>query len=279
MSVPTTFRIKPRQPRNLALAKVCGGRAGFSVLEMMVALMVFLIVATLMMAAAREVYKMSLSSKSEANLHELAEANLLYAADHNGFYCPAQEPRNLVRWHGARPSVSAKFDPTKGYLYPYLQDSGQSLHCPIFESFYPQSTETFENGAGDYGYNEMYIGGTPKDQFKPERVANVTNPPRTIMFTDTCLPRGDGIQEYPFSEPYYAVNPNESMGGAMCPSVQFRHHGLAHVAWCDGSVTAEAPMLIGSTNIYGGDNQKYQTGWLGPDLNNGWWNSRQDPNL
>ena len=253
------------------------GNPGFTLIEVMFALFVMLIVALLLTAVAQQVYKMSMSAKSATNLHALAEANLLYAADNNGSYCPAQEPRNLVRWHGARASISAKFDPTKCYLYPYLQDGGQSLHCPFFENFYTASTDTFEEGAGDYGYNEMYIGGTPKDQFTPEHVANVTNPARTIMFTDTCLPRGDGIQEYPFSEPYYAVNPNESMGGAMCPSVHFRHQGFAHVAWCDGSVTAEPPALLGTTNIYGGDNQKNLTGWLGPATNNGWWNSRQTP--
>jgi prepilin-type processing-associated H-X9-DG protein len=248
-----------------------------SVLELMFAMVIFMIVSMLLAGMARKIYKMSLSAKSATNLRALAEANLLYAADHNGVFCPALEPRNLIRWHGGRTSVSAKFDPTKGYLYPYLQDGGRSLHCPVFEGFYTQSKDTFEDGAGDYGYNEMYIGGTPKDQYKPERVANVTNPTRTIMFTDTCLPRSEGIQEYPFSEPYYAVNPNESLGGAMCPSVQFRHDGFAHVAWCDGSVTAERPALLGEPNIYGGDNQKYQTGWLGPDVNNGWWNSRQTP--
>jgi len=251
------------------------GRRGFSLIELVVVVFVIVILGLLLGGAARQAYKMSMSARSATNLHAIAEANLLYAADHNGVYCPAMEPRNLIRWHGGRTGISAKFDPTKGYLYPYLQDGGQSLHCPVFENFYTASTDTFEAGAGDYGYNEMYIGGTPKNQFQPEHVANVANPARTIMFTDTCLPRADGIQEYPFSEPYYSVNPNETLGYAMCPSVQFRHGGLAHVAWCDGSVTAEPPAQMGTTNIYGGDSQKYLTGWVGPSTNNGWWNSRQ----
>jgi prepilin-type processing-associated H-X9-DG protein len=246
---------------------------GWTGLEVGGALLVGLALLALLTQIGRQVRERVWSAKSEANLRLLAQANLHYAADHGGSFCPAQEPNDLIRWHGGRPAISAKFDPAKGYLYPYLQDGGASLICPLFQR-YPPSRESFETGAGDYGYNEMYIGGTPANRFTPEKIANVTNPARTIMFTDTGLPRADGLQEYPFSEPFQAVNPDGSLGAELTPSVQFRHQGFAHVAWCDGSVTAEPPTRLGGTNLYGGDAAKYLVGWLGPSLNNGWWNSR-----
>jgi len=253
------------------------GRWGLSVLEMLAMLTIILILLGAFSGLAQMAYRLSLSAKSEANLRTLAQANLMYAADHDGYFCPAQEPRNLVRWHGGRTSIDAKFDPTKGFLYPYLMDGGRCLTCPVLSNYYPESSQTFELGAGGYGYNEMYIGGTPKSQFKAEKMNNVTNPSHTIMFTDTCLPRADGVQEYPFSEPYYSVNPNGAIGAGMSPSVHFRHNGLAHVAWCDGAVTAEHPALIGGVNPYGGDDARSQVGWVGPSADNGWWNSRQTP--
>jgi prepilin-type processing-associated H-X9-DG protein len=249
-------------------------RPGWTILEVLVGVFVGLVLAGLLVWAGQVARERVWSAKSAANLRLLAQANLHYAADHGGSFCPAQEPDDLIRWHGGRASIQSPFDPAKGYLYPYLRDGGASLLCPLFQR-YPPSPESFEQGAGDYGYNEMYIGGTPANRFTPEKIANVTNPARTIMFTDTGLPRAHGLQEYPFCEPYQAVNADGSLGAAMTPSVQFRHHGFAQVAWCDGSVTAEAPARLGGVNLYGGDATKYLVGWFGPSLNNGWWNSRQ----
>lgn len=238
------------------------------------ALLVSVVLLALVVELAQVLHQRIGSAHSAANLRALALANLRYAADHGGSFCPAQDRAGLRRWHGGRDTVDANYNPAKGLLYPYLLDGGASLHCPQFDN-YPASPDGFEAGAGDYGYNEMYIGGTPADRFTPEKTAHVTNPAHTIMFTDTALPRAAGLQEYPFCEPYFAVNADGSLGSEMTPSVHFRHAGLAQVAWCDGSVSAEPPARLGGINLYGGDAQKYLVGWLGPSQNNGWWNSRQ----
>jgi prepilin-type processing-associated H-X9-DG protein len=249
-------------------------RCGRTILEVLAALLVGVGLMAVLVQVAQVAHQRVGSAKSAANLRTLALANLRYATDHGGSFCPAQDRAGLRRWHGGRATLDAKFDPAQGYLYPYLLDGGASLRCPLFDN-YPASHESFESGAGDYGYNEMYIGGTPADRFAPEKITRVTNPARTIMFTDSALPRASGIQEYPFCEPYRAVNPDGSLGAEMTPSVHFRHAGLAQVAWCDGSVTAEPPTRLGAINLYGGDAAKYLVGWLGPAQNNGWWNSRQ----
>jgi len=250
------------------------GRPGWSLKELLVALVVFFVLVALAVVIGQEMRQRAWSARSETNIRLLAQVNLRYAADHGGSFCPAQDAAGLIRWHGGRTSPREKFDPTKGFLYPYLKDGGESLVCPVFQQ-YPQSGDSFEAGAGDYGYNEMYIGGTPQNPFIPEKISNVANPVRTIMFTDTCLPRSNGIQEYPFCEPYQAVNRDGSLGAAMTPTMHFRHGGLAHVAWCDGSVTAEPPTQLGGVNLYGGDAGQCHVGWIGPAQNNGWWNSKQ----
>jgi prepilin-type processing-associated H-X9-DG protein len=242
----------------------------------MVVMLVGLTLVALIMPVLALVRRQAMSAQSAGNLRSLVGANLLYANDHGGQFCPAQDPSNLHRWHGSRTAIGAPFDPTKGYLSPYLEDGGQARICLVFET-YPQSATTFEQGSGGYGYNAAYIGGTPESPFVPELVSRVRDPARTIMFTDTAFPRSDGLQEYPFCEPFAAVNPDGSLSGGLEPSVHFRHGGLAHVGWCDGSVTAEPPSQLGGVNIYGGDAQEYLIGWVGPSANNGWWNARREP--
>ena len=232
-----------------------------------------MVLTALALGAMEDVRRQAMSAQSATNLRSLVAANLLYAADHGGQFCPAQDPANLRRWHGTRTGMNGAFDPTKGYLAPYLGDGGQARICLVFETW-PQSSSTFEKGSGGYGYNAAYIGGTPESPFVPEYEARVRNPARTIMFTDTAFARNDGVQEYPYSEPFFAVNANGTLAGGLAPSVHFRHNGLAHVAWCDGSVTAEPPSQMGGVNIYGGDSRQYMLGWVGPSANNGWWNAR-----
>ncbi len=252
-------------------------RRGFTLVELLTVSGIFGILLTVGFSVVVRARIKALSTISAANLRALASANLMYANDHGGRFCPAQDKANLNRWHGSRPSLNSPYDPNSGYLSPYLEDGGKARVCPVF-LMYQQSAQTFESGAGGYGYNAAYIGGTPESPYIPELLSRVRNPSRTIMFTDAALPRSDGVQEYPYCEPYNSVNPDGSLGGGLSPSVHFRHDGLAHVAWCDGAVTAEPPARFGGRNLYGGDGLLYQIGWLGPSANNGWWNARSDAN-
>ena len=136
-----------------------------------------------------------------------------------------------------------------------------------------QGDETFEQGTGGYGYNEIYIGGTPANPFVPERIANVPQPARTIMFSDTGLARATGFRNIPFCEPYQYVSTSGRLAGPLSGSVHFRQaNGKANVAWCDGHVTAELPSQLDRINYYGGDEQKWMLGWFGPSQENGYWN-------
>src|SRR5262249_3900934 len=148
---------------------------------------------------------------------------------------------------------------------------GRVKLCPTFRDAL-KGNDTFEQGSGGYGYNEIYIGGTPLDYYHGAFVANVSRPSSTIMFTDTAFARADGIQEYPFCEPYQWVDSSNRLAGAMSASVHFRHRGRANVAWCDGHVTAELPSQLDGANWYGGDGKKWQIGWFGPSQENGYWN-------
>ena len=244
---------------------------GFTLLELLVVIAIIAILAGLLLAAMRNGRTGSQSVQCMQNIHELAIANLGYAREHDGRYCFAQDIKNNLRWHGERTSGSKPFDGTKGPLSEYLGKEARVKICPAFQQILSGS-KSFENGSGGYGYNEIYIGGTPADPWTGELMANVQGPATTIMFSDTAMSRATGVQEYPFCEPPQWVSPNGSLAGALSTSVHFRHNGRANVAWCDGHVTAVVAGTLGKKNTYGGDDAKNQIGWFGPARDNGWWN-------
>lgn len=248
---------------------------GFTLLELLVVIVIIAIVAGLIFSGLKSAKESAAASKCLGNLRSLAAANGSYAAEHDGLYCYAQEQGNRVRWHGARQESSGKFDATEGPLAPYLGRDGRVKECPSFEQ-YVTGSESFENGSGGYGYNAVYIGGTPRDKWTGERVSNVSHPSRTLMFADTAFARAEGLQEYPFAEPFQWVAPSGRLSGPLSPSVHFRHNGKANVVWCDGHASPESPSQMGKgRNYYGGDEAKHSLGWIGPEVENGWWNPRR----
>jgi prepilin-type N-terminal cleavage/methylation domain-containing protein/prepilin-type processing-associated H-X9-DG protein len=252
-------------------------RGGFTLVELLVVLSIIAILAGLVLAVLGAVRERGQSARCISNLRQLAAANMAYAADNQGSFAPAQEPGNKVRWHGARDGSNGAFDPTKGFLAPYLGRQGRVKECPALKDVLTGG-QSFEVGTGGYGYNASYVGGSPHlpfndpARFDARKLIQIQNPARTVMFTDTALPRGEGLQEYAYTEPFYFVGPGGKLMGQANPSTHFRHNGRAHVAWCDGHVTAEEPSKISGSNIYGGNNEEHQVGWFGPEEENGFWN-------
>ncbi|MEM8953574.1 MAG: type II secretion system protein [Verrucomicrobiota bacterium] len=251
---------------------------GFTLLELLVVIIILAIVAGLGTAAYQKAVDQGKAIKSMGNLRSLAAANLAYAADNGGEFCPAQDRPNRTRWHGYRASSGKKFDGSAGFLGPYIGGDGRVKVCPLFKDI--ETSQTFELGTGGYGYNASYIGGTPGNPFKPALITDLPNPSQTVMFTTTALARAEGTQEYPYSEPWEWVDSKGNPAGALQPSTHFRANGKALVAWCDGHVSAEAPAdTSDSANYYGGDNDKHQLGWFGPKEQNGFWNPKADPRI
>ncbi|MBC7981147.1 MAG: type II secretion system protein [Armatimonadetes bacterium] len=247
---------------------------GFTLVELLVC---FVIVATLGLVVLQQVKGAKMRANqtvSTLNLRSMVIANWGYVADF-GTYCPANEPKNRVRWHGARTSAKEKFDPTKGFLSDYLGKDDRVGICPEFKD-HMDGNQSFENGSGGYGYNAIYIGGTPANPFLPNRPSNVDNPARTLMFATTALAKSKGVQEYPFAEPRRSVTPDGKLAGALQPSVHFRFGKKALIAWCDGHVSAEGMDDSSGENFYGGKNKDAGIGFCGPEEENGWWNPKRN---
>lgn len=246
---------------------------GFTLVELLIVIVIIAALSSLGFQGFIAARTQANKAVSAGNLRQLAAANLLYAADHQT-YCPTDlDGHNLTLWHGARPTISAPFDPAKGLLSEYLGQSRQIGKCPQLERMINASAFN-ENSAGGYGYNDTYIGGIPSEYLKANRPANVSSPARTLMFATTAFAVAGGIQEYASAAPPNEVDTNWRIRGPLQPSIHFRFNGRALIAWCDGHVTEELPTGNSLTNFYGGSNTSSKIAFCGPTDNNGWWNPR-----
>lgn len=252
-----------------------GSDRGFTLVELLVVILLVAALSVLAYSGTRRFITSARVAESSNNLRSLAIANTTYLAD-NGVYCPADDRSDNRKWHGARKSSGGRFDPTQGFLSPYLGKSMRVTVCPLFRALV-EGSSSYEYGAGGYGYNAAYIGGYPGGGYdsitkirNPQRPANVPNPGRTVMFTTAAYAQPAGLQESSYCEP-----PFWDDGSKPSPTVHFRANGKALVAWCDGSVTAESKNAsTPGFNPHGGDAEKWNLGWFGPDDNNGYWNPK-----
>jgi len=264
-------------------------RRGFTLIEAVAVVGIVCFLFAILSSAMRGGLSSARQMQCVANLRQLVGANYLYANDNGGFFAPASSRNNNTRWHGQRKSCNAPYDSRMGYLSPYfcqgegitgtpnppnyytddpLRGTGRELECKEFLS-YSLNAGSFEKGAGCYGYNATYIGGSEGSMFRGTHMDTLTDPSRTIMFADTAFSWGGSgsIQEYPFAEPFRSVRADGSLGDGLIPSIHFRHNGKANIAWADGHVTCEEPSELYSDSL--------DVGWIGDRYNNGPWNSRQ----
>jgi prepilin-type N-terminal cleavage/methylation domain-containing protein/prepilin-type processing-associated H-X9-DG protein len=247
-------------------------KVGFTLIELLVVIAIIAILASMLMPVISQAREKGRQAYCMNNIHQLALAMLLYVQDNDGGFVPAQDPDNLMRWHGRRESQDQPFDPKKGPLWDYYGTEGLKM-CPTFDPDL-ESQGNFEQGTGGYGYNEQYVGGSPTawpQMCIPAKESQIANPSATVLLTDTAFIDCYGhYTEYSFAEaPVYAF-----WNTPANPSTHFRHTGLANVAFCDGHVRA-MPMVMTHSNgvcpwlcdwkFTGDDFRKARLGFLGQD--------------
>jgi len=249
---------------------------GFTLVELLIVISVLAVLVALSAGAASKAITAARISRSSQNLKQLVAANHQYAADH-GTFAPADDRTGRRRWHGTRSSNNAPFDPARGFLSPYLGETGEITRCPLMLHIAGSDT-SFEQGTGGYGYNSQYIGGRPGGAYETgsglRRALNALSLPRdAVMFATTAYARAGGVQDYPFAEPPFWDFGGGPSGSRPSPTVHFRANGRALVGWTDGRVTAEEmnPRDTGD-NPHGGNADELELGWFGPDEENGYWN-------
>lgn len=266
-------------------------RRAFTLIELLTVIAIIAVLAAILIPAVGRVREAAWTSESASNIRQLTTANLACVAD-TGHYVQAMSADNRTHWYGRK--NGSGYDAAGGFLSPYL-DHGMVRRCPVFDHILGDRLNEdaqFNAGAGGYGYNAVYLGGSPHLSAQssggnrsarrgssqpwwaiPNTPANVPDPTKTVMFTSTAITNGKGVVEYGFSEPPQSIFSGQ-LGGSMTPSVHFRFRGEALVAWADGHVTFEQPGNGGDHNVWGADNETESLGWFGPMEYNGYWNPR-----
>ncbi|MHB9037509.1 MAG: prepilin-type N-terminal cleavage/methylation domain-containing protein [Armatimonadota bacterium] len=245
---------------------------GFTLIELLVVIAVIAILAAIMFPVLASAKESGKKARCALQLKQLVQASIAYADDHDNRYMPASSDmagENLCRWHGIRKNSYAKsFDARKGPIWKYINRCGGLKVCPSM----PSPPNGFESGAGGFGYNQFYVGGTYYRNRLPDadRIASntsdIAHPTRTVMFTDVAMGSAPGSPavEYSFAEPPYNVTPDGLGIPVASPSIHFRHNSLANVGWCDGHVSGQRMDWTTPKNIFRCDNKAFKLGWFGP---------------
>jgi prepilin-type N-terminal cleavage/methylation domain-containing protein/prepilin-type processing-associated H-X9-DG protein len=266
-------------------------KRGFTLVELLVVIAIISILAAILLPALGRARGKARSIQCTNNLRQLYLANTMYAAENRGYYVPAAPDQDVgfggrIRWHGVRetPNQYSAYDPRKGPLSDYLPDS-RVKECPEFFEFLDrdQAANAYESGAGGYGYNAAYIGGTyhmhpwPECLRRTVKDSQIAVPSQTIMFTDAAIAQeGYVIEDGLLMPPYYASpqnptgDPNHPSWPAfpLTPNMHFRHNMRVNVMWADGHATSEPwGWVHAETNIFGGSNVRWGLGWFGPKDN------------
>lgn len=210
--------------------------AAFTLIELLVVIAIIGILSGLLLPAIMAARERARQTACSNNLRQLYMATEMYIGRYNGWFPQAATPDNLFRWHGSREALDEPWDLTQGPLYPFLQE--KRIHeCPTIGGQDLTTPGAFELGAGGYGYNAQYIGGSPVMDFEqshmPANISRVRDTSATLLFGDAAFLDGEGnlIEYGSITAPVW-----EAWGSNADPSNHFRHRGQANFVYVDGHV-------------------------------------------
>lgn len=203
-----------RHPPPLAAARA------FTLIELLVVIAIISILAAILFPVFAKAREKARQISCASNLKQLALAWQMYAQDYDEVACLSYYQGGAKNWDFS--FVGGKTEP--GFLAPYAND-GRIFACPDFVGF------DFGRPYTGYAYNTSYIGGALEEGKPACPLGKISDPAGTAVFAD------GGYGPVPAHPENYLRAPSDTnyfRGGL----VDFRHTGLANVAYADGHVKA-----------------------------------------
>ena len=236
-----TPRTRKAQKTHLSILKVrkAFGYCGFTLIELLVVIAIIAILAAMLLPALAKAKDKARTANCLSNLHQWGLAQLMYATDnadaipHDGMGLDKNYPGNttpfngshdLNQWFNLLPQLISEqplyqytksFGPSAAYnstIMPFPGGLGRIWQCPsaaMSASDMKNLASAGQDGFFSYGMNidlkRTYAGGINDVMPYPQmpKVSTLPSPAATVLMLDMAF----NSTEWPYSNPYYSVNP------------------------------------------------------------------------